>query len=125
RTELTLAEMVSGLVILAGVALALAPGKHPPLVRRELIRGLLFGLLASFCQALGAVLSRKAFTVAKLAAESIDGITAAYQRILGGVAVGAIFLLLMKRDSIWDALLSGSVTTPSRRSDLTTGTSDL
>ena len=94
RTELTQAEVISGLVILGGVALALAPGTQPGLVRKELPAGLVFGLLASLCQALGAVLSRKAFTVAKLAGESIDGMTAAYQRILGGVAVSALFLLL-------------------------------
>ena len=94
-TELTPAEMFCGLAILAGLALALAPGKHPPLARKELVWGLSFGSLASLCQALGAVLSRKAFTVANLAGENVDGVTAAYQRILGGLAVGAVFLLLV------------------------------
>ncbi len=122
RTELTLAEMVCGLVILIGVALALAPGKYPPLVRQGWIAGFWFGLLSSLCQALGAVLSRKAFTVAKLADETIDGITAAYQRILGGVAVGAVFLLLVKRDSILDALLVGREPAAWRRSEPAGGT---
>jgi drug/metabolite transporter (DMT)-like permease len=107
-TGLSLAEIVCGLVILAGVALALAPGKHLQIAKRELSWGLSFGLLASFCQALGAVLSRKAFAVAAAAGENIDGITAAYQRIVGGVAVSALLLLLVKRDSIPDALLGGS-----------------
>jgi drug/metabolite transporter (DMT)-like permease len=106
-THLSFAEMVCGLVILAGVALALAPGKEPQVARRQLAWGLAFGLLASLCQALGAVLSRKAFSVASLAGENIDGITAAYQRILGGVAVGAVLLLVVKRGSIFDALLGG------------------
>jgi len=107
RTALSPAEIVCGLVILGGVALALAPGKHLQLARRQLAWGLSFGLLASLCQALGAVLSRKAFSMAKLADENIDGITAAYQRILGGVAFGAIMLLFVKRGSILDALFGG------------------
>src|SRR5262245_13460030 len=94
RTELTLLEIGCALVILAGVSLALAPGNGSVLAETRLGSGLAFGSLAALCQALGAVLSRKAFLVAKLAGESIDGITAAYQRILGGVAVSAIFLLL-------------------------------
>jgi drug/metabolite transporter (DMT)-like permease len=107
-TGLSLAEILCGLIILAGVALALAPGKHLQIPKRELWWGLAFGLLASFCQALGAVLSRKAFAVTTAAGENIDGITAAYQRIVGGVAVGALLLLLVKRDSILDTLLSGA-----------------
>jgi drug/metabolite transporter (DMT)-like permease len=69
--------------------------------RRELLWGLSFGLLAAVCQALGAVLSRKAFAAARFAGENIDGITAAYQRILGGVALGAVFLLFVKHGSIF------------------------
>jgi len=106
-TELSLAEIVCGLVILAGVALALAPDKHVQLEQRQLAWGLSFGLVAAFCQALGAVLSRKAFSIADLAGENIDGITAAYQRILGGVAVGALLLLVVKRNSIFAGLLGG------------------
>src|SRR5882672_1948901 len=118
RTELSLAEIICGLMILAGVALALAPGKHSPLPRGQLGSGIAFGLVASLCQALGAVLSRKAFSVTRLAGENIDGITAAYQRILGGVAVGAILLLLVKRESVFGTLLGGenplASETPSR-----------
>jgi drug/metabolite transporter (DMT)-like permease len=164
RTELSLAEIVCGLVILAGVALALAPvktnrsrepevsgaGFQPASVGllpeiesaagsrggrleagptnlsrrpgtnhrsaqseesrapRQLAWGIVFGLVASLCQALGAVLSRKAFAVTRLAGEHIDGVTAAYQRILGGVAVGAVLLLLVKRESVFGALLGGA-----------------
>jgi drug/metabolite transporter (DMT)-like permease len=106
-TKLSAAEIGCGLVILVGVALALAPGKHLQLARRELLAGLSFGLVAAFCQALGAVMSRKAFAVATAASEEIDGITAACQRILGGVAVAALLVLFVKRDSIFDALLGG------------------
>lgn len=106
-TTLSIAESVCAIVILAGVALALAPGKHLTIARPELIWGLSFGLVASVCQALGAVLSRKAFAVSKLAGEEIDGITSAYQRIVGGVAVGALFLLFVKRGSIFETFFGG------------------
>jgi len=99
-TSLSAAEISCALVILAGVALALAPGGHLRIGRRELLAGLAFGSIAAICQALGAVLSRKAFALARAAGESIDGITAAYQRILGGVGVTALVLLWVKRGAI-------------------------
>lgn len=142
-TGLSLAEIVSGIVILTGVAIALAPRREPsanalkastkdpgeseapvgsctpigiaapnsssPPVRSkpaqpQFLAGLLFGLLASLCQASGAVFSRKAYALAREAGESMDGITAAYQRILGGLAFGGLFLVLIKRQSVWSAL---------------------
>lgn len=99
-TSLSAAEIICALVILAGVALALAPGGHLRIGRRELLAGLAFGSIAAICQALGAVLSRKAFALARAAGDSIDGITAAYQRILGGVVVTALVLLWVKREAI-------------------------
>lgn len=110
-TTLSAAEILCAIVILAGVALALAPDKKLQIPKRELMWGLGFGLVASLCQALGAVLSRKAFSLMKLAGEDIDGITAAYQRILGGVAVGALLLLVVKRDSILDTFFGGGEAT--------------
>lgn len=107
-TTLSLAESICAIVILVGVALALAPGKKLTIARTELVWGLSFGLVASVCQALGAVLSRKAFAVSKLAGEEIDGITSAYQRIVGGVAVGALFLLIVKRGSIFETFFGGA-----------------
>jgi drug/metabolite transporter (DMT)-like permease len=106
-TRLSLAEIVAGLVILGGVALALAPGRTRPAPERRLWVGLSFGFIAALCQASGAVMSRKAFAMAAMTGDRMDGITAAYQRILGGVAVAAIFLLLVKRGSIWEAFLGG------------------
>jgi drug/metabolite transporter (DMT)-like permease len=99
-TGLSLAEVLCALLILAGVALALAPSEHLHLERRTLLAGLGFGLLAALCQAVGAVMSRKAYALAASAGESIDGITAAYQRLLGGVLVGAVVLIWVKRTSV-------------------------
>ena len=99
-TALSAAEMLWGGVILAGVALALSPGRHLDITPQQWVPGLIFGGVASVCQALGAVLSRKAFALAHAAGQSIDGITAAYQRILGGLAIGALTFLVVKRRAI-------------------------
>jgi drug/metabolite transporter (DMT)-like permease len=100
-TTLTRGEIFSAITILAGVSLALAPGDHLNLERKHAVAGVLFGLVAAFGQGFGAVLSRKAFQVAALAGGNIDGITAAYQRIIGGSIVAGIFLLVVKRNAIF------------------------
>jgi drug/metabolite transporter (DMT)-like permease len=94
-TILTWREIGCGVVVLAGVAIALAPGAHLE-KSNHVGAGMLFGLAAAICQALGAVLSRKAFAIAQNASENIDGITAAYQRILGGVLLTALLLWIIK-----------------------------
>jgi len=74
-------------VILAGVALALAPDRGWTGKRRDFWLGALCGLGSAAGQAFGAVVSRQANLVAQLNGEPVDGGTAAYQRILGGVIV--------------------------------------
>ena len=91
-TRLRAVEIICGLVILCGVAVALAPSGHIDTPRRQFMLGIMFGFVAAVCQALGAVLSRKAFAMGA----SVDGITAAYQRILGGVAVTAMFFAYVR-----------------------------
>ena len=52
-------------------------------------------------QGLGAVVSRRAAEAATRAGESVDGITAAYQRIVGGLLITAAFFTLralLRRD---------------------------
>lgn len=87
---LTIRQILCGIVILTGVAIALAPREHLHLPRKTLLLGILFGAIAAFGQGVGSVVSRKAYEVAAAAGESIDGITAAYQRIWGGVLFAAI-----------------------------------
>lgn len=88
-------QMVCGAVILAGVAIALAPkriGESQPAV----IAGSIWGVLAAVGQALGAVLSRKADELARAEGMPIDGGTAAFQRILGGIIVVALLFAALK-----------------------------
>lgn len=78
-------------VILAGVLVALLPSKtNPPAVPVKNL-GYVFGFLAACGQGIGAVLSRKANALTALAGEPIDGITAAYQRIVGGFIITLIY----------------------------------
>jgi drug/metabolite transporter (DMT)-like permease len=99
-TKLTAWQMAACATILAGVALALAPGKHLQAARPTVIAGIGFGLLAAFGNGLGAVLSRKAYAVAAAAHQNIDGATGAYQRLLGGLLVAAVCLLLVRRREV-------------------------
>jgi drug/metabolite transporter (DMT)-like permease len=83
-------QLFWGGIILCGVAVAIAPPKGQehhsgwPL-------GILFGAIAALGQAAGAVISRKAYEVAHLQALAIDGGTAAYQRMIGGIVTAGLF----------------------------------
>ena len=103
-TQLDRAELLWGFVILAGVIVALLPSRaNPPRVHIQPI-GFLLGFLAACGQGLGAVTSRKANALAALAGEPIDGLTAAYQRIIGGLAITLIYFAvrasLVRRPSL-------------------------
>ncbi len=89
-----------GLTILVGVAIALIPGEHVRQARGELLTGTLFCVLAAFGGACGAVLSRKAYTIAHSAGPAIDGANAAFQRIVGGLFIAGICLLFVKRRAL-------------------------
>jgi drug/metabolite transporter (DMT)-like permease len=99
-TKLTPLQLVFGAVILTGIGISLAPGKHLKLTKTALVPGVLFGMLAAFGGACGAVLSRKAFAVSDRNHEYIDGMTASYQRVVGGVVIAGICLLVVKWRSI-------------------------
>lgn len=93
-TTLTSAQVAWAVVILTGVGLAVAPSEHLQIDRRTLWLGVLFGVLAGMGQGGGAVISRKAYEVARLAGQHVDGGTAAYQRVVGGVGFVFAFFLL-------------------------------
>lgn len=89
-TALRGAQLLCGVVILCGVALALAPGRSRQGQLRMTWAGGVFGALAALGQAGGAVISRKAYEVARLHGMNIDGLTAASQRMLGGIVTAAV-----------------------------------
>jgi drug/metabolite transporter (DMT)-like permease len=93
-TRLTLYQIAWGTTILVGVLIALAPDSRAASAGGTPIVGIVLGALAAFGQAGGAVLTRKAFDVLRLAGQHIDGGTAAYQRILGGVLLCAAVVLI-------------------------------
>ena len=96
-TTLHTREIAFAAVILAGVGLALAPDHGWEGDRRTFWLGALLGLGSAIGQALGAVVSRKANIVATLSGTALDGGTAAYQRILGGMLVTALAFCLVKQ----------------------------
>ena len=96
-TTLGTAEIIGACVILAGVGVAIAPGEHITIPRPRLVVGGMFGLLGAAGNALGVVLSRKAYAVTHENLQTLDGGTAAFQRILGGLLVSAVLLLFAKR----------------------------
>ena len=89
-TTLTAAELWCAIIILAGVAVALAPDRGAKIERRVFWIGALAGVGSAMGQGLGAVISRKAIEVGTLTGFSIDGLSAAYQRIVGGLLVTII-----------------------------------
>ena len=92
-TRLSPSQIAWAGVILAGVVIALMPSRSDPPKVPVTRLGLVFGLLAALGQGLGAVVSRHAYEVTTLAGGHIDGISAAYQRITGGLLItGAYFL---------------------------------
>jgi drug/metabolite transporter (DMT)-like permease len=90
-TQLTVAQIAFGLVILGGVALALAPSRADPPRVPVTPLGVSLGALSAIGQACGAVLSRKAYDVITAAGQHLDGLTATYQRLVGGAIVTAAF----------------------------------
>jgi drug/metabolite transporter (DMT)-like permease len=99
-TAPTVPQLWAGLAILVGVGVAVAPEEHLKVGRRVLFWGVLFGVVAALGQGLGAVVSRRAYGAVELAGGHVDGLTAAYQRILGGLMFAlpsSVWLLLRER----------------------------
>jgi len=94
-SSLSLGQVLAGVGILVGVSLALAPNDTMQIDKKRWKNGVFWGLLSAFGQGLGAVLSRKAGMMVD-AGVSIDGLSAAYQRVLGGLAVMLVLFIGQK-----------------------------
>jgi drug/metabolite transporter (DMT)-like permease len=99
-TTLTIPQLSWAVMILSGVALAIMPHEKENYSATDRATGLFFGIIAALGQAGGAVISRKAFAVAAAAQFPIDGLTAAYQRILAGLVVGCGVYFLSRHRTI-------------------------
>jgi drug/metabolite transporter (DMT)-like permease len=99
-TRLTTLQMVWGGLVLAGVAIAIAPSRSsPPRVQVRPI-GFLFGFVAACGQGFGALVSRKGVNVATAAGEAAHnatfGLTAAYQRIFAGLLFVLVWFAVLR-----------------------------
>ncbi|MDP6892552.1 MAG: DMT family transporter [Verrucomicrobiota bacterium] len=92
---LSLGQVLAGVGILVGVCLALVPNDTMQIDKANWKKGIFWGLLSAFGQGFGAVLSRKAGMMLDDGV-SIDGLSAAYQRVLGGLAVMLILFIGQK-----------------------------
>ncbi|MEN6426223.1 MAG: DMT family transporter [Phycisphaerales bacterium] len=93
-TTLTGPQIFWSSTILVGVFAALVPDRRTPVSTRDWFIGIALGVIAALGQAGGAVFTRKAFDLARDAGQHIDGGTAAYQRIIGGLLLTAVVLFI-------------------------------
>ena len=100
-TRLGWAEIVCALIILGGVALALAPDRGLEIRKGDFWPGVLCGLGSAAGQGFGSVLSRKASTLIPapegIAGGIVTGATAAYERLVPGILVALVFFLIARR----------------------------
>jgi drug/metabolite transporter (DMT)-like permease len=100
-TRLGWAQIACALIILAGVALALAPDRGIAIPRRAFWIGVLCGLGSAAGQGFGSVLSRKASAFYPqphgVTEGIIGGATAAYERLVPGILVALVFFLIALR----------------------------
>ena len=95
-TKLNVPEILCIAVILAGVAIALAPGDHLKISRRDLKIGVAACVFSAVGGALGAVFIRKGYAAIDSAGLNVDAGTTGYQRVLGGILIPTIALLVFK-----------------------------
>jgi drug/metabolite transporter (DMT)-like permease len=93
-TVITGREALASIVILVGVSLALLPVRHHPQEGRRFRAGVLFAVIAGCGQGVGAVISRHSELLADGSAIEISGISAAFQRVLGGLVIAAFSFLI-------------------------------
>lgn len=93
-TRLSAGQILASTIVLGGIVMALVPTrKNPPRVRVRPL-GVMLGALAAAGQGVGAVLSRKGFALAEATGAPIDGLSAAFQRLLGGIVLTVAFYAL-------------------------------
>ena len=106
-TQLLASQLLCSAVILAGIMVALMPTrKDPPKVKVRGV-GVIFGTLAAIGQGVGAVLSRKGFGLAAAAGVPVDGLSAAFPRVIGGFALTLLWYLMHHQIQRWRVVEAG------------------
>ena len=95
-THLAAWQLAAIAATLSGVLLGLLPRSLPRVSPAEWAAGLGWAFLSAAGQGAGAVLSRKAFAVARALGEPVDAGTASYQRALAGLLVAAAAWLVVR-----------------------------
>jgi len=98
--RLTPLEIVCIGVILLGVAIALAPEDHLKISRRDWKIGLIASLLSAVAGAVSAVIIRRGYAELQAMSLTVDAGTTGYQRMLGGFAIPAVALFIVRRRSV-------------------------
>jgi len=123
-TRLTPIQISFASLTLAGVIVGLLPKNLPKFSPTAFRAGVAWAVVSAAGQALGAVLSRKAFMLAKAAHELPDPATTAYQRAIGGLLVATLAMfagrILSKRHepplsgikTSWPWVLANTLTGP-------------
>lgn len=91
-TRLSMAQVFWITLILVGVVTAVVPERTKMDHKRQWLSGVLMGVIAALGQGSGAVLTRKGYMVSRALGLHVDGGTAAYQRILGGMGLTMLVL---------------------------------
>jgi drug/metabolite transporter (DMT)-like permease len=91
-TRLSMAQVFWITLILTGVVMAVVPERTKMDHKRQWLSGILMGVVAALGQGSGAVLTRKGYMVSTSLGLHVDGGTAAYQRILGGMGLTLLVL---------------------------------
>jgi drug/metabolite transporter (DMT)-like permease len=95
-TRLNLPEILCIVIILAGVAIALAPDDHVKISHRDWRIGIIACGFAAFGGAMGSVIIRKAYVELAGMGLTVDAGTTGYQRVLGGIIIPTLALFLFK-----------------------------
>ena len=111
-TRINIFQILAITVILLGTTLALFPEHEKEhAAQRKYTSGILFGLLSAVGQSMGAVFSRKAFSVLDASTSLVKseriggyillGTTAGYERLLGGILIAGSFWLISRYHAPW------------------------
>jgi drug/metabolite transporter (DMT)-like permease len=96
HTVLTLPQMACIACILLGVVVALLPERKEASATSFNLTGVIYGIIAALGQGIGAAMSRLAYDINAKEGLVIDGLTAAYQRILGGLLLAWIAVCVVR-----------------------------